>query len=139
MIKHEYPSIFFSWTLISEHAVIKEIDKSVFISKETGIPKEISFFFELDDMYISEKRNIQLILNNIAYEAYFYKDPSRSERLKIRWKNDLQEQININFSKVMKDILQNKEVQIHNKPLIEFIKIDSVHYEIILKYRGDQS
>lgn len=136
MCQLNYPFTAYSWVLVSDVIAIKNVDKSVFDSKETGIPKEISCFFELDDMQASEKRFVQLAWNKVAYEGYFYKDPSTSHRLKLRWKNDLEEQLHLYFINVVQDIIQGNKIPIYYQPLIEFIKIDSTHYEIILRYTG---
>lgn len=133
-----YPLVAYTWTLISKEIAIKKIDRSVFLSKESGIPKEINHFFELDDMQGREKRFIQLKWNKVAYEACFYKDPSKSHRTKIRWKNDLDEELQLYFNQVIEDIVNGRSVPVYYEAYIEFIKVDATHYEIILRYKGHE-
>lgn len=133
-----YPFISNSWVVVSKDVAIKKLDKAAFIYNETGIPKDISFFFELQDMIAREKKLVQLTFNHIAYEAYFYKDPSSSLRTKILWKDDLAEQIGRCFVKVVQDIIKGYSINKYNEPLMEFIKLDGIHYEVILRYRGHQ-
>ncbi|WP_139490117.1 HNH endonuclease [Brevibacillus dissolubilis] len=60
-----------SWTVIPPDVAFKEIDRSGFLHRGTGIPIEIRPFFQISDMVKGERRNIVLQFEGTPYEAYF--------------------------------------------------------------------
>lgn len=84
---------FYSWFIIDENFIIKKTDLSVFKSKGSGIPKDIRWFFEVENLSINERLDISLIYNKENYDAYISRE-STLGRTRIFWHTDLDKQFN---------------------------------------------
>ena len=74
---------FFSWTITSETEALKQCDKSFFQYKETGIPHEIGWFFDADNLMPGDARDITILFGNSEYKAIV--SNSSTGRYKINW------------------------------------------------------
>lgn len=83
----------YSWIIDGKYA-IKSLDKSALLHRETGIPKDIAHFFQLNES--AEGREIVLLYQEIAYPAKLTIDPLR--RFKITWKKDFALKLQYKFS-----------------------------------------
>ncbi|MEE1130224.1 MAG: HNH endonuclease [Caryophanon sp.] len=108
----------FSWVIDDAHAV-KYLDKSAFLHGETGIPKDIAPYFNLDDT-IQSKRPITLLYNDVAYEAMLYIDPKK--RFKLSWKKDFAKRLEYKFSTFVRLYEEDKKEEIATlqAPLLRF-------------------
>lgn len=78
---------FDSWEIIDETTAIKCCDKSFFEYNESGIPKEICWFFDIEDFNSGESREISLIYNGVAHIGKLRNDVL--QRVKISWNSEL--------------------------------------------------
>ena len=86
------PSVgsFDSWEIISGTVALKHCDKSFFADNGSGVPKEICWFFDADDMKMGTAKEIELYYNNQnSYSGSLKKDSVGSGRVRIFWHNDL--------------------------------------------------
>ena len=58
---------YFSWTILSETEAVKRCDKSFFHYKETGIPHEIGWFFDAENLMPGDDREITILFGNSEY------------------------------------------------------------------------
>lgn len=97
----------YSWIVINNSDFLKIIDKSVIKSKESGIPHEAMYLFDLE-----EDKDIYLVYKNKGYVAKIStSNCNGTSRSKIRFNtliDDLDEPIEIGdymfFTKVMNDV-----------------------------------
>lgn len=112
----------FSWTLQENNVISKRLDKSFFETGVTGIPIDIRWFFNCEEIQ-KEKIYIGLWFQNIRYDAYIetYSDiPSKRTRLFTR-----------------KFYTQNKE-QICASTDILFSRISTHEYVVKLYHQKDK-
>lgn len=79
---------FFSWTILDMNNAEKECDKSFFEYRQTGIPQEIRYFFDAEN--IEEQISINLFYKNKRYDAII---DLVSNRTRLSWKSDLSDQM----------------------------------------------
>lgn len=83
----KYPIESFSWEVLSPSVAVKHMDKSAFLHHGTGIPKEISLFFNLDQEGLTVPRPAILICGGQVFAAHFQMDTQHS-RYRLFWKSD---------------------------------------------------
>ncbi|MDP4146978.1 MAG: hypothetical protein Q8936_21310 [Bacillota bacterium] len=130
--QYMYPYYKDSWTLVSDKIAEKHVDKSVFKYFQTGIPKEITSFFEINTLGDDSKIQITLIHSNNVYDAVIYIDPKK--RAKLLFGKELGSIINKRLTSwseyfVNKDCTTN---EISERPYIRLIKISGIRYNIEL-------
>lgn len=86
-----------SWSILSPIVAVKEMDKSSFLHKGTGIPMDIRQFFEIDDMEKGERRITTIIYDDNKYEAHFIMDKIENPRTRLLWSSDLAKAIQNEF------------------------------------------
>ena len=64
---------FDSWTIVDEQTARKLTDRSFFEHHGSGIPAEIRWFFDAEDMQNGTKKTISLIYEGKQYDAHFDK------------------------------------------------------------------
>ena len=111
----------FSWEIVSENIAIKYCDRSVILYSSSGIPSDISCFFDADNMCRGEKKQINIIIGAEKYDAHISRDESSSGRLKIAWKQELTKVI-------AKRQLEDK----HADLILCFVKASETDYELLL-------
>lgn len=116
VIKHEKGE-FYSWSVLNENTMIKKGDKSFFEHKESGIPKEIKWFFDAEELNYGEKNDIKLIYLDNEYEGRIELDSLN--RCRILWHVDLADC----FKSYYHD-------DTDSYPLIRFEKIKTNCYEV---------
>lgn len=79
---------FDSWVIQNDTLAAKETDKSVFDYRESGIPKDVRWYFEADELSMEEKMDITLVYDDVEYKAYIRRGASLG-RTKICWYSDL--------------------------------------------------
>ena len=60
---------FDSWTILDEKTAIKKCDKSFFEYKGSGVPKEICWFFDAEEMELGQVIPIKLIYQGAEFEG----------------------------------------------------------------------
>lgn len=101
----------YSWIILNDNEFCKVVDKSVIETKESGIPQEAIYLFDLHEEY----KNIKLIFNKEIFEAKLttktYKGTTRS---KIRF---------VSFINKVKHFIKVSDI-------IYFNKLDTYTYEV---------
>lgn len=102
---------FFSWTILNMSNAEKECDKSFFEYRTTGIPQEIRWFFDAENL--KEPLNINIFYKNKRYDAVI---DFVSNRTRLSWKTDLSN--------------QTYRFQQYKKAIALFKKINTTDYEL---------
>lgn len=85
----------YSWTIESASEAIKKLDKSAFLHRGTGVPKEIRPFFLIKDLVPGARHEILLIYNGVEFRAHIDMESIEASRTRLFWSAD--------FAGVLKD------------------------------------
>ena len=80
---------FDSWEIVDETTAIKTCDKSFFDYNGSGVPKEICWFFDAENISNGNSKLITLIFNGKEYSGILKNDTTDRRRIQIRWNSDL--------------------------------------------------
>ena len=80
---------FDSWEIVDETTAIKTCDKSFFDYNGSGVPKEICWFFDAENISTGSSKPITLIFNGKEYSGFLKNDTTDRRRIQIRWNSDL--------------------------------------------------
>ena len=80
---------FDSWEIIDETTAVKTCDKSFFEYNGSGVPKEICWFFDAEDLSSGETKAIKVIYNGEEYAGKVANDTTDRGRVRIFWIADL--------------------------------------------------
>jgi len=80
---------FDSWEIVDEATAIKTCDKPFFDYNGSGVPKEICWFFDAENISAGETRAIKIIYNGIEYAGKIANDTTDRRRVRIFWSSDL--------------------------------------------------
>ena len=80
---------FDSWEIVDETTAIKTCDKSFFDYNGSGVPKEICWFFDAENISNGSGKPITLIFNGKEYSGILKNDTTDRRRIQIRWNSDL--------------------------------------------------
>ena len=80
---------FDSWTIVDENTAIKKCDKSFFDYRGSGVPKEICWFFDAEEMELGQVIPIKLIYQGSEYEGKIRNETSDRRRVRLFWSSDL--------------------------------------------------
>ena len=80
---------FDSWEIIDEATAVKTCDKSFFEYNGSGVPKEICWFFDAEDLSSGETKAIKVIYNGEEYAGKVSNDTTDRRRVRIFWSADL--------------------------------------------------
>lgn len=116
---------FYSWEIIDDITAIKNCDKSFFQHKGSGVPKEIRWFFDSEDIQNGEQKPLILKYENNEYNAHIEMESSQLSRTRMFWKSELKKE----FDEVLKNY-RIKSGEENGYPSLEFKKIDDNTYEI---------
>lgn len=86
---HFKTGTFDSWEIIDENTAIKHCDKSFFDYNGSGVPKEICWFFDAEDLEQGAKVQISLIYAGKQFNGRISKESSDWRRVQIFWGADL--------------------------------------------------
>ena len=78
-----------SWTIKSENIAVKHCDKSFFEYRGSGVPREIYWFFGVENLSAGAKKEIKLLYNDKEYEAYLQREIHELQRIRVFWHQDL--------------------------------------------------
>lgn len=114
---------FDSWEIIDENTAIKTCDKSFFEHKGSGVPKNICWFFDAEDISSGESNEVKLLFDGNTYIGKVRNDTTDRRRIQIFWNADLA------------NCLEK-----HRTPNVTatFKKIDKNKYEIIMNKEGEK-
>lgn len=80
-----FPIQSFSWIVYSDSVAVKTMDKSAFVHHGTGVPADITFFFDHDPS--GGSKPVTLVHKSVEYPASVYTDPTG--RVRVEWRQDL--------------------------------------------------
>ena len=83
---------FDSWEIVTSNIAVKNCDRSFFEHNGSGVPKEICWFFDAENLRPGEQRQVKLIYNGSEYLARISNDSTDHRRVRLFWKNDLAKQ-----------------------------------------------
>jgi MoxR-like ATPase len=86
---------FDSWEILDDNTAIKHCDKSFFDYRGSGIPKNICWFFDAENMELGETKAIELVFNGSTYPASIKNESSDRRRVRVFWNVDLGSQFNV--------------------------------------------
>ena len=84
--------VFDSWTILNENTAIKKCDKSFFEHNGSGIPREITWFFDADQLSLGESTPVKLWYQGEEYEGKIRIESTELGRARIFWEADLGKQ-----------------------------------------------
>lgn len=76
---------FFSWRVLNETTAIKTCDKSFFEHNESGVPRDISWFFDSWNMQRGESKSLVILFENTEYAGKVSYESSNHSRMRISW------------------------------------------------------
>ena len=82
---------FYSWEIIDEKTAIKTCDKSFFEHNESGVPRDISWFFDSGNLQRGESKPLHFIFENETYTGKVSCESSDHSRMRISWVKTLGE------------------------------------------------
>lgn len=109
---------FFSWEIIDECTAIKTCDKSFFADNGSGVPKEICWFFDAEDIPVGNTQSVLLMFDGIEYSGRLSNDSTDRRRMRIHWQSDLGRRFYFYKDK---------------NAVAKFVKIDNGKYEITME------
>ena len=109
---------FDSWEIVDENTAIKTCDKSFFAYNGSGVPKEICWFFDAENIPTGTNKAVKLIFNGQEYAGKLSNDTTDRRRIQIRWSGDLAKGL--------------EEYQANNAKAV-FVKLAESVYEITMK------
>ena len=124
---------FYSWEIIDEITAIKNCDKSFFEYRGSGVPKEIRWFFDSEDIQNSEQIPLILIYKDNEYKAHIEMESANHSRTRMFWKADLKKE----FDEVLNDESINplETIETENEVEGKQKKIYTTKYERSYKNR----
>ena len=105
----------FSWRIIGDHSATKQCDKSFFDYCVTGVPRDICWFFGVDDLSPGDRKDVTLHYDGKSYAAYFTVD--QYSRVRLSWETALGN-----------SVAAYKVITPY--PLALYEKVDEVHYNV---------
>ena len=80
---------FDSWEIVDETTAIKTCDKSFFDYNGSGVPKEICWLFDAENLSAGETKAIKLLCKGKEYYGKVANDTTDRRRVRIFWSTDL--------------------------------------------------
>lgn len=110
----------------------KHIDKSCFVSNETGIPQLVREYFGVSNLDYQDLFLITLVFGKQSYRAKIENPttPDKSRKTRMVWGSDFVALLRLEFSGWEEAFLRNKNFSKDRRPLIIFEKIDDGKFEV---------
>ena len=116
--------IFDSWEILSADIAVKTCDKSFFEHNGSGVPKDICWFFNAEDIPSGENQIITLRYKGSDYSAKVRNDSTDRRRIQILWNAELSKRFN-----------QYAKIQ---APKAQFTRISDTVYEVSFENGGEE-
>lgn len=84
---------FDSWEILNDTVAVKHCDKSFFEHRGSGVPKDISWFFNADSLENGASRSIQLIWDDKVYAGRVQRELADTNRIRVFWNMELGKQL----------------------------------------------
>lgn len=121
-----------SWKIISNNVAAKILDRSAFVSNETGIPVDMRAFFEIDEMRERKRRAIILEYNGNTYIAHIRMGAGDSPKSKMTWPANFTD----NFKQLFPNINENFKMDVEtsaDRPLLILEKFGKRFFKVSFK------
>jgi len=82
---------FFSWEILDEATAVKTCDKSFFEHNGSGVPREISWFFDSGSMQRGDTKKMTLFFGDKSFSGKVAYESSEHSRMRIFWNTELGE------------------------------------------------
>ncbi len=115
---------FDSWEILSADIAIKTCDKSFFEHNGSGVPRDICWFFNAEDIPSGENRIITLRYEGSDYSAKVRNDSTDRRRIQILWNAELSKRFN-RYAKA-------------EAPKAQFTRISDTVYEVSFESGGEE-
>ena len=86
---------FDSWEIVDDVTAIKTCDKSFFAYNGSGVPKEICWFFDAEDIPTGGNKSVKLIFEGREFIGKLTNDTTDRRRIQIRWNSDLTKELEV--------------------------------------------
>ena len=116
---------FYSWEIVSDTVAVKNCDKSFFEHRGSGIPKDIRWFFNAENIPNGKRIEITLIYEGKKYDAHIEMETSKLSRTRIFWTGDLKKE----FDNILK-AYRLKFPKDDDYPSVQFIKESKDSYVV---------
>jgi 5-methylcytosine-specific restriction protein A len=131
-----------TWTVVSKDVAFKELDKSCFEHRGTGIPVEVKGFFHVDNINYGERKEIVLYASSREFKAYI--TITKSLRTRLFWDVDFSHLLQRTFPEYHQQLLQGtllseetpklrlarKEVDTYFATFIPFLNFEVINSDI---------
>lgn len=114
---------FDSWNIIDANTAVKTCDKSFFEYNGSGIPKEICWFFDADNLKLGETKNVSLVFNGEQYIGRIANESSDRRRVRLFWTSKLGSEFKALRTDSINQLRFNK---VDNSYLLQFIGGENV-------------
>lgn len=98
-LSYELPYESHSWTILSETAIYKVVDKTIKKEKTSGVPSDIVSFLYPTPLKNNQKIELEIIVNNKSFTAILEKKTDGRHRLNLS-----NISVQLNLSKLLEDI-----------------------------------
>jgi len=123
-----YPYSAYSWDILSEDVAVKHLDKSSFLHHSAVIPKEVAFYFHLEETGLNAAVRIFLQLAAAVYEAHIYRDAANF-RYRLSWKTDFADLLIERFPYCYRKHALGEELK-GESPMMRFERIGQDSYRV---------
>lgn len=132
--KNSFPVISDSWVVVSSIKASKKLDKSAFLHRGTGIPKDVRYYFNAENLQPGEHKNVVLTYKDNDYAAYIEMSKHDSPRTRLFWKSDFIEVLGATFPNYKDAYLKNEQqnFQDHLHLILEKEEAKDDHFRIRL-------
>lgn len=114
----------FSWRVTNANVAYKKIDKTVFLSNQSGIPEDIRFFWGIESMEPGETKSIETVFSEKTYELVLKRALNPEPyRTKMIWHSDFS-------SELQKKLSYQEWVQNPESFYMMFEKLDTDRYAV---------
>lgn len=80
---------FDSWEILDENTAIKHCDKTFFGYRNSGVPREVCGFFNVESLGVGEVSTVGLVFNGVHYQGKVRNESRDRHRFFISWGADL--------------------------------------------------
>ena len=126
-----------SWTVASDSAVLKKIDKTVFADHGTRIPKNFRNFFNVGSLQPGDKRTLYLWNQKRRYEATIKMTILDFPRTQLSWKKDFSGVLQTTFPNWL-TFFSGDSVEPEQIPSLKFVK-RSLPWEYDVEFIDDEN
>jgi|GEM_PF-1064830 len=120
------PLIVRSWTILSEETFVKRLDKSSFLHRGTGIPKNIKVYWKIDTLEYGDQLDLNMIHDHTTYKMKITCD--QLNRTRLFWNSDFEAILKVKYNNLYNTYRLNEENELH--PEMKFSRIDKSNYSI---------